>query len=107
MDPEDANTPTTRLLTLLNVSALKSTKRPSEDPYPREKLNKRRCADKPRFEPEPSELQNETVSQPDDDSDSVEQEIDEHRGNKSDLACELFHCSPSGKLSQSSSMRSI
>ncbi|KAJ8584268.1 DUF1253-domain-containing protein [Rhizopogon salebrosus TDB-379] len=44
MDPgEDVNTPTTRLLTLLNVSALKSRKRTrDEDPPVHEKLNKRK-----------------------------------------------------------------
>ncbi|KAL4074091.1 hypothetical protein V8B97DRAFT_1938099 [Scleroderma yunnanense] len=44
MDPEDANSPTTKLLTLLNVSALKSRKRAqvTEDPHTHEKLNKRR-----------------------------------------------------------------
>lgn len=44
MDSEDANTPTTRLLTLLNVSALKSKRhcRPSENPSLQPKLNKRR-----------------------------------------------------------------
>ncbi|KAG6375477.1 hypothetical protein JVT61DRAFT_3036 [Boletus reticuloceps] len=66
MDPEDANTPTTRLLTLLNVSALKSRKRPTEDPLPREKLNKRKAlAFTPhplQPEPEPSESQNGAVS---------------------------------------------
>ncbi|OAX39772.1 DUF1253-domain-containing protein [Rhizopogon vinicolor AM-OR11-026] len=40
---EDVNTPTTRLLTLLNVSALKSRKRTrNEDPPAHEKLNKRK-----------------------------------------------------------------
>lgn len=89
MDPEDANTPTTRLLTLLNVSALKSRKRPGEDSYyPREKLNKRRSVnsiDGSRPEPESSELQSEAVLQPDDDLDAAEQEVDEDRD---DLACE-------------------
>jgi U3 small nucleolar RNA-associated protein 25 len=92
MDAEDANTPTTRLLTLLNVSALKSRKRPSEAPYPREKLNKRRhlntTADGPRPEPVPFELQNEAVYQPGDDLDAAEQEIDEYQGDQNDLACE-------------------
>lgn len=43
MDAEDANSPTTKLLTLLNVSALKSRKRAqvTEDPHTNEKLNKR------------------------------------------------------------------
>ena len=86
MDAEDENTPTTRLLTLLNVSALKSRNRPSETPYPREKLNKRRhlnsTTDGPRPEP-PSELQ---VYQPGDDLDVDEQEIDEYQGDQSDLA---------------------
>jgi len=39
---EDVNTPTTRLLTLLNVSALKSRKRIREDSPAPEKLNKRK-----------------------------------------------------------------
>lgn len=40
---ENVNTPTTRLLTLLNVSALKSKKRTrDEDLLPFEKLNKRK-----------------------------------------------------------------
>lgn len=106
MDPEEANSPTTRLLTLLNVSALKSRKRPSEDPYPREKLNKRRYLDSTangsRTEPEPSELQNVATSQPDDDLDAVEQEIDECQGDQNDPACEPpTHCSPPKTLSQS------
>lgn len=88
MDPEDANTPTTRLLTLLNVSALKSRKHPSEDSYPREKLNKRKSTDdRPRPEPESSELQDE---QPGDDLDAAEEEIDDYKGDQSDLECELF-----------------
>lgn len=92
MDPEDANAPTTRLLTLLNVSALKSKKRPREDPYPREKLNKRRCVNStstgPRPEPDPSELQNEVIFQPGDDLDTAEQELDESQGDQNDLVCE-------------------
>jgi U3 small nucleolar RNA-associated protein 25 len=40
---ENVNTPTTRLLTLLNVSALKSRKRTcDEDLQPLEKLNRRK-----------------------------------------------------------------
>ncbi|KAF9237553.1 digestive organ expansion factor [Melanogaster broomeanus] len=63
MDPEDANTPTTQLLTLLNVSALKSRKRMRDteesESGPHEKLNKRK-PNKFNAEPEceagPSEL---------------------------------------------------
>ncbi|KAH0827979.1 digestive organ expansion factor [Lanmaoa asiatica] len=90
MDPEDANTPTTRLLTLLNVSALKSRNRPREDSYPREKLNKRKCINStavgPLPELDPSELQNETIFQPGDDLDAAEQEIDESQGDQNDPA---------------------
>ncbi|KAG6335257.1 hypothetical protein ID866_3832 [Astraeus odoratus] len=52
MDPEDANLPTTKLLTLLNVSALKSRKRNGDiqDVSAKEKLNKRRKS--ARFEEE-------------------------------------------------------
>jgi len=45
LDPEEDNNTTTRLLTLLNVSALKSSKRKrteSIEPTPRVKLNRRR-----------------------------------------------------------------
>lgn len=57
---ENVNTPTTRLLTLLNVSALKSRKRTrDEDPPAHEKLNKRKpikLAEDISLEPEPSIL---------------------------------------------------
>lgn len=86
MDAEDANTPTTRLLTLLNVSALKSRKRPGEAPYPREKLNKRKHLNSTTNGP--SELQNEAVNQPGDDLDPAEQEVDEYQGDQNGLACE-------------------
>lgn len=104
MDPEDANSPTTRLLTLLNVSALKSRKRPREDPYPREKLNKRKCLNSAPAgqlaEPDPSQLQNETIFQPGDDLDAAE-EIDESHGDQNDPACEpLPHGSVSKKLNE-------
>lgn len=103
MDAEDENTPTTRLLTLLNVSALKSRNRPSETPYPREKLNKRRhlnsTTDGPRPEP-PSEPQ---VYQPGDDLDVDEQEIDEYQGDQSDLAGKPLPTALSTQLSQSAS----
>lgn len=46
MDVDDWNSPTTKLLTLLNVSAAKSSKRKFSDhqgsPTPKQKLNKRR-----------------------------------------------------------------
>jgi U3 small nucleolar RNA-associated protein 25 len=46
MDGDDWNSPTTKLLTLLNVSAAKSSKRKFSDrqssPTPKQKLNKRR-----------------------------------------------------------------
>lgn len=46
MDVDDWNLPTTKLLTLLNVSAAKSLKRKFSDsqssPTPKQKLNKRR-----------------------------------------------------------------
>ena len=48
LDLEDDNNTTTRLLTLLNVSALKSSKRQrteSIEPTPRVKLNKRRSVE--------------------------------------------------------------
>lgn len=94
MDPEDANTPTTRLLTLLNVSALKSKKHPREDPYPREKLNKRRCLNFAPTgqvpEPDPSEPQKEAIFQPGDDLDAAE-EIDESQNDQNDPACEPLH----------------
>lgn len=96
MDLEDANSPTTRLLTLLNVSALKSKKRPTEDLYPREKLNKRKC---PNSEPEPS---GEQALQPSDGKDAAEQEVDEYQVDQNDLAREsLPCCSVSRRLSQS------
>ncbi|KAF8134540.1 digestive organ expansion factor [Boletus edulis] len=95
MDPEDANTPTTRLLTLLNVSALKSRKRPTEDPLPREKLNKRKAlaftAHPLQPEPEPSEFQNGAVSQLGGDPDAAEQEIDGHKGDQNDIAAHSPH----------------
>ena len=88
MDLGDANSPTTRLLTLLNVSALKSKKCPTEDLYPREKLNKRKCpAAELRSEPDPSGLQNEATFQPSDDIDTAEQEVDV-QGDQNDPACE-------------------
>ncbi|KAG9316733.1 digestive organ expansion factor, partial [Chiua virens] len=83
MDSEDANSPTTRLLTLLNVSALKSRKRPTEDSYPREKLNKRRHLNTstPTEEHDHSE---EATPKPGDDLDVAEQEIDEQVGYQND-----------------------
>jgi hypothetical protein len=65
MDPgEDVSTPTTRLLTLLNVSALKSRKRTrDEDPPAHEKLNKRKTvklADAINLDPGPSILHDKT-----------------------------------------------
>ncbi|KAH7888881.1 DUF1253-domain-containing protein [Phlebopus sp. FC_14] len=59
LDPEDTSTPTTRLLTLLNVSALKSRKRAfeDEDAYLQEKLNKRKSiklAAEPELDASPS-----------------------------------------------------
>lgn len=89
MDPEDANAPTTRLLTLLNVSALKSRKRPVADSYPREKLNKRRChnsaAVTQRPEREPSELADEATLE---DPDVDEQDSDDNQGDQNNPACE-------------------
>lgn len=93
MDLEDANSPTTRLLTLLNVSALKSKKRPAEDPCPREKLNKRKhvnstAADSLQSEPDPSVPQNETTFQSSDDLDA-EQEVGEYQSDQNGTACKL------------------
>lgn len=105
MDPEDANTTTTRLLTLLNVSALKSRKRPREDPYPREKLNKRKylnpIAAGLRPEPDPTELQNEANLQS---GDAIDKEIDEFQGDQNDPKCEprIPHCPFSKKLNLTS-----
>lgn len=45
LDLEDDNNTTTRLLTLLNVSALKSSKRQRTESTPRVKLNKRRSVE--------------------------------------------------------------
>jgi U3 small nucleolar RNA-associated protein 25 len=65
-DVDDWNSPTTKLLTLLNVSAAKSSKRKFSDrqssPTPKQKLNKRRV---------------ETLAPGNDDMETTEPEIEE------------------------------
>ncbi|KAG1752785.1 DUF1253-domain-containing protein [Suillus lakei] len=67
---ENVNTPTTRLLTLLNVSALKSRKRSRDEDSPApEKLNKRKTvklAEDITLNPGPSILHDETYNDADD-----------------------------------------
>lgn len=66
MDPEDANSPTTKLLTLLNVSALKNRKRArvTEDPHRNEKLNKRRKSIKFAADDTPEPILQDTTNTP-------------------------------------------
>jgi len=66
MDPEDANSPTTKLLTLLNVSALKNRKRArvTEGPHTNEKLNKRRKSIKFAADDTPEPLLQDTTNPP-------------------------------------------
>ncbi|KAJ8584542.1 DUF1253-domain-containing protein [Rhizopogon salebrosus TDB-379] len=100
MDPgEDVNTPTTRLLTLLNVSALKSRKRTrDEDPPAHEKLNKRKTvklADDINLDPGPSILHDKTninaentigtIEESDNDSQDTTALYEQHYGPNTDL----------------------
>jgi hypothetical protein len=66
---ENVNTPTTRLLTLLNVSALKSRKRTRDEDSPAPKLNKRKTvklAEDITLDPGPSILHDRTNNDADD-----------------------------------------
>jgi U3 small nucleolar RNA-associated protein 25 len=94
MDPEDANTPTTRLLTLLNVSALKSRKRTRDteesESGPHEKLNKRKSNKFTGAEPEreagPSVFHGKTNAHPDGHVGVDDEEIEETEGDGNDPA---------------------
>ncbi|KIJ68111.1 hypothetical protein HYDPIDRAFT_107761 [Hydnomerulius pinastri MD-312] len=95
MDPEDAQTPTTRLLTLLNVSALRSRKRmrETEESFSHEKLNKRKAvkvAAELEEEPGHSILQDKTNSQTEDeaagDEDVEMSDTEEAAANENDPA---------------------
>ena len=100
MELKDANSPTTRLLTLLNVSALKSKKRPTENPYPCEKLNRRKLPStaEPQCEPELSGLQNATHTS---DGVNAKQDMDGCQHEQNDSECEHLHRSVPRRLSRS------
>ncbi|KAF8843022.1 digestive organ expansion factor [Paxillus ammoniavirescens] len=89
-EPEDANTPTTRLL---NTSAFKSRKRmrQAEESSPHEKpiQNKRKIiqlAAEPKSTARPSVLRNETDSQPDSDTGAIDAALDEIEGDENGSA---------------------
>ncbi|KAG2363330.1 hypothetical protein BDR07DRAFT_1404667 [Suillus spraguei] len=105
---ESVNTPTTRLLTLLNVSALKSRKRTRDEDSPAPKLNKRktvRLAEDITLDPSPSILHDRTNNDVDDEvvggdeeNDSMDlQEItspyEQHYGPNTDLVSEASRSS--------------
>jgi hypothetical protein len=94
MEPEDANTPTTRLL---NTSASKSRKRirQAEESSPHQ--NKRKItqfAAEPKSTAGPSGLQTETNSQPDDDTGAIDAIIDGIEGDENGSVGEEYPSSP-------------
>jgi len=100
LDSEEDNNTTTRLLTLLNVSALKSSKRKrteSIEPIPRVKLNKRRSVQLDATEststsPKEGEEKPE-ASSPDatgvEDAATVPEEVEDDQGMRDLPHCEL------------------
>lgn len=100
LDLEEDNNTTTRLLTLLNVSALKGSKRKrteSIEPAPRVKLNKRRSAQANATESTPTvskEAEGKPEAPPADaigveDTTVLTEDAEDDHG-----ACDLFHREP-------------
>ena len=98
LDLEEDNNTTTRLLTLLNVSALKSSKRKrieSVDPVPRIKLNRRRSIDaaEPFVAPKEAEGKPETAPA---DATAIEDTVTTVEDAEDDQGtCGLFYHEPS------------